>query len=148
MVCLKFVFYYVLTSVLLGLVPFCIGSNFWKFYLIKTSFTLGEPVYLVKMFTLFRLEWIFFGVKSVDTVARCTTSWLNILSIGRANVFVMPSLCSFYYGVTSVLFVFFHYSLTCVLFDSRMQFNRNILQLGLQLILNTKQYFGVGTDFN
>jgi hypothetical protein len=36
-----------------------IGSNFWKFYLIRTSFiTLGEPVSLVKMFRLFRLEWI------------------------------------------------------------------------------------------
>lgn len=54
----------------------------------------------------------------------------------------------FYYSLTSVLFVFFYYSLTSVIFDSRMQFNRNILQLGLLLILNTKQYFGVGTDFN
>jgi hypothetical protein len=33
-----------------------IGSNFWKFYLIRTSFTLGEPVSLVKVFRLFRLE--------------------------------------------------------------------------------------------
>ncbi len=32
------------------------GSNFWKFYLIRTSFTLGEPVSLVKLFKLFRLE--------------------------------------------------------------------------------------------
>jgi hypothetical protein len=31
-------------------------SNFWKFYLIRTSFILGEPVSLVKLFTLFRLE--------------------------------------------------------------------------------------------
>ncbi len=36
-----------------------IGSNFWKFYLIKTGFTLGEPVSLVKVFRVFRLEWIF-----------------------------------------------------------------------------------------
>ncbi len=35
-----------------------IGSNFWKFYLIRTGFTLGEPVSLVKVFRLFRLEWI------------------------------------------------------------------------------------------
>ncbi len=35
------------------------GSNFWKFYLIKISFTLGEPVSLVKVFIrLFRSEWI------------------------------------------------------------------------------------------
>jgi len=27
-----------------------IGSNFWKFHLITTSFTLGEPVSLVKSF--------------------------------------------------------------------------------------------------
>jgi len=36
-----------------------IGSNFWTFYLIRTNFTLGELVFLVKVFTLFRLEWIF-----------------------------------------------------------------------------------------
>jgi hypothetical protein len=35
-----------------------IGSNFWKFYLIKTDFTLGELVSLVKVFRLFRLEGI------------------------------------------------------------------------------------------
>jgi hypothetical protein len=40
------------------LLDYCIGSNFWKFYLIRTSFTLGEPVALVKVFRLFRLEWI------------------------------------------------------------------------------------------
>jgi hypothetical protein len=53
-----------------------IGSNFWKFYLIRTGFTLGEPVSLVKVFRLFRLEQSFFGVQSVDTVGRCTTSYL------------------------------------------------------------------------
>jgi len=36
-----------------------IGSNFWKFDLIKTNYTLGEPVSLVKVFRLFRLERIF-----------------------------------------------------------------------------------------
>jgi hypothetical protein len=40
-----------------------IGSNFGKFYLIRTSFTLGDPVSLVKVFRLFRLERIFFGVQ-------------------------------------------------------------------------------------
>jgi hypothetical protein len=30
-----------------------IGTNFRKFYLIKTGFTLGEPVSLVKVFRLF-----------------------------------------------------------------------------------------------
>jgi hypothetical protein len=34
-----------------------IGSNFWKFYFIRTSFTLDELVSLVKRFNLFRLEW-------------------------------------------------------------------------------------------
>jgi hypothetical protein len=33
-----------------------IGSNFWKFYLIRAGFTLGELVSLVKVFRLFRLE--------------------------------------------------------------------------------------------
>jgi hypothetical protein len=51
-----------------------IGSNFWKFYLIRISFTLGEWVSLVKVFRLFRLELgtDCFGVHSVDTVGRCT----------------------------------------------------------------------------
>ncbi len=35
---------------------YCIGSNFWEFYLIRTGFTLSEPVSLVKMFRLVRLE--------------------------------------------------------------------------------------------
>jgi hypothetical protein len=52
------------------------GSNFWKFYLIKTGFTLRERVSLVKVFRLFRLERDCFGVQSVDTVSRCTTSYL------------------------------------------------------------------------
>jgi len=37
-----------------------IRSNFWKFYLIRTGFTLGELVFLVKVFRLFRLEGIIF----------------------------------------------------------------------------------------
>jgi len=53
-----------------------IRSNFWNFYLIKTGFTLGEPVSLVKVFRLFRLERIFLVFRSVDTVGRCTTSYL------------------------------------------------------------------------
>ncbi len=53
-----------------------IQSNFWKFYLIRTSFTLGELVSFMKVFRLFRLERIFFGVRTVDTVGRCTTSCL------------------------------------------------------------------------
>ncbi len=53
-----------------------IRSNCWKLYLIKTDFTLGELVSLVKVFRLFKLEQMFFGVQSVDTVGRCTTSYL------------------------------------------------------------------------
>jgi len=37
-----------------------IRSNFWKFYLIKTGFTIGERVSLVKVFRLFKLEHMFF----------------------------------------------------------------------------------------
>jgi hypothetical protein len=58
------------------IVDYHIESNFWKFYLTRTSFTLGEPVSLVKVFRLLRLEQMFFGVQSVDTVCRCTTSYL------------------------------------------------------------------------
>ncbi len=50
-------------------------SNFWKFYLIRTSFTLGQLVSLVKVFRQYKLEQIFFGVQNVDTVGRCTTSY-------------------------------------------------------------------------
>jgi hypothetical protein len=52
-----------------------IGSNFWKFYFIITGFTLGEPVSLVKVFRLFRLERNFLGVQTVDELSRCTTSY-------------------------------------------------------------------------
>ncbi len=38
---------------------YCIGSNFWKFYLIRTGFTSAELVSLVKVFRLFRSERIF-----------------------------------------------------------------------------------------
>jgi hypothetical protein len=69
------------TPLLLGPAPtgtrdYRFRSNFWKFYLIKTGFTLGEPVSLVKVFRLFILEQMFFGVLSVDTVGRCTTTYL------------------------------------------------------------------------
>jgi hypothetical protein len=36
-----------------------IGSNFWKFCLIRTGFTLNESISLVKVLRLFRLERIF-----------------------------------------------------------------------------------------
>jgi hypothetical protein len=55
-----------------------IWSKFWKFCLIKIGFTLGELVSLVKVFRLFKLEHMFFGVQSVDTVGRCTTSYLLV----------------------------------------------------------------------
>ncbi len=42
---------------------YCIRSNFWKFYPIKISFALSEPVSLVKMFRLFRLKWTFLVFK-------------------------------------------------------------------------------------
>jgi hypothetical protein len=64
----------------------CIWSKFWKFYLITTCFTLSEPISLVKMFILFRLECIFL----VFRVWTQQVEMYNILSIGRASVFVMP----------------------------------------------------------
>jgi hypothetical protein len=54
---------------------YSIRSNFWKFYLIRTGFTLGEPVSLVKVFRQTNWNRCFFGVQSVDTVGRCTTSY-------------------------------------------------------------------------
>jgi hypothetical protein len=55
---------------------YSIRSNFWKFYLIRTNFTFGEPIFLVKVFRLFRSKRIFFGVQSVNIVGRCTISYL------------------------------------------------------------------------
>ncbi len=45
-------------------------------YLIKTGFTLGEAVLLVKVFRLLDWNVFFLGVQNVDTVGRCTTSYL------------------------------------------------------------------------
>ncbi len=63
-----------------------IGSKFSQFYLIKTSFTLGEAVSLVKVFRLFRLERIVFAF-------RASTEYVDVqhLIYGRTDVFVMPS---------------------------------------------------------
>jgi hypothetical protein len=74
-----------------------IWSNFLgSFTLLETSFTLGEPVSLVKLFRLFRLERIFFGAQSVDTVGRCTTSYLlaGLKAHGHRFYQIITSLCS------------------------------------------------------
>jgi hypothetical protein len=64
-----------------------IGSNFWKFYLMRTSVTLRELVSLVKVFRLFRSEWIFL-------LFRLWTQEVDVQHIiyWQARVFVMPSL--------------------------------------------------------
>ncbi len=46
-----------------------IGSNFWKLYVIRIGFALGELVSLVKVF---RLEWVLFRC------SECTTSYLLV----------------------------------------------------------------------
>jgi hypothetical protein len=61
---------------LLGPGTMALDPTFGSLYLIRTSFTLGELVSFVKVFRLFRLEPDSFGVESVDTVGRCTTSYL------------------------------------------------------------------------
>ncbi len=48
-----------------------IGSNFRQFYVIKSSFTLREPVSLVKVFRLFRLE-------RIDLVFRVWTEYVDV----------------------------------------------------------------------
>jgi hypothetical protein len=50
------------------------------------TYTLLELVSLVKVFRLVGSERTFLGIYSVNTVGRCTTSYLS----GRASVFVMP----------------------------------------------------------
>ncbi len=56
-------FYFLLFPYFVGPCPFRdreyhIGSKFWKFYLVRISFTLHELISLVKVFKVFRLEWI------------------------------------------------------------------------------------------
>jgi len=51
-----------------------IESNFWTFYLIKTGFTICEPVSLVKVFRPFRLEWKLLVFRLVDTGGRYTVT--------------------------------------------------------------------------
>jgi len=60
----------------LHLSDYCIGSNFGKFYLIRTDFTWGELVSWVKVFRLFRLELIFLVFRVWTQYGRCTTSCL------------------------------------------------------------------------
>jgi hypothetical protein len=65
-----------------------IRANFCKVYFIKTSFTLVELVFLVKVFRLFRLEWIFFGVRTVWTQCpACLLCLVWLLAV--PSVFVM-----------------------------------------------------------
>jgi len=52
------------------------GTGTMAFHPTFGSFTLLEPVFLVKVFRLFSFETEFVGVPSVDTVRRCTTSYL------------------------------------------------------------------------
>jgi hypothetical protein len=59
---------------LLGPGTIALDPTFGSFYLIKISFTLGEPASLVKVFRRFRLETDCFGVQSVEMLGRCTTS--------------------------------------------------------------------------
>jgi hypothetical protein len=72
-----------------------IRSNFWKFYLIRTGFTLGEPVLLVKVFRLFRLErfflcsyrirssfWKFYLIRTGFTL-REPVLWVNVFRLFR-----------------------------------------------------------------
>jgi hypothetical protein len=53
-----------------------IQSNFWKFYVMRTSFTLGELVFFGKCLDCLDWKGFFLGVHSVDTVGTCTTSYL------------------------------------------------------------------------
>jgi hypothetical protein len=57
-------------------VSIALDPTFGSFYFIRTGFKLDEPVSLVKVFRLFKLEHMFFDFESVDTVGRCTTSYL------------------------------------------------------------------------
>jgi hypothetical protein len=54
-----------------------LDPTFGSFILLEPVSHLREPVSLVKMFTLFRLERIVLGVHSVNTVGRCTNKYIG-----------------------------------------------------------------------
>jgi hypothetical protein len=54
---------------------YCIGSNFWKFYLIRTSFTLGALVSLVKVFRLLEQIVLVFRVWTQHVDAQHVIYW-------------------------------------------------------------------------
>jgi hypothetical protein len=61
------------------------------FYLVKFGFTLGEPISWVKVFRLFKLEEMFFGIESVDTIGRHLIYWQGQrVCDALFNIFVVP----------------------------------------------------------
>jgi hypothetical protein len=56
------------------------------------SFTLLKLVSLVKVFRLFRLEWIFFGIESVRSVSRYMDNMLSIMG-GPTCLWCLVCLC-------------------------------------------------------
>jgi hypothetical protein len=66
--CFSFIYLFIYWALDYG-----IGSNFWKFYLIRTGFTLGELVFLVKVFRLFRSGPILLVFRAWT---QCITSYL------------------------------------------------------------------------
>jgi hypothetical protein len=88
-----------------------IGSNFWKFYLIRSGFTLGEAVSLGKVVRLLRLERDFFWCSECGSVRgqseaapTSAPTWMDGALIGfsflslchpRLTFFVCPFLALF-----------------------------------------------------
>jgi hypothetical protein len=75
----------------LGLGLSAFNPTFGSFTLLGTGFTLCEPVSLVKVFRLFKLEQMFFGVQSVDTVGRCTPTSYLLAGPAFCDALLFPS---------------------------------------------------------
>jgi hypothetical protein len=70
-----------------------IGSNFCKFYLIRTNFTLGEQVYLLEVFKLFKLKWIFWCSEREHNKWIKVNVILIVLQVSRNDLFYLLILC-------------------------------------------------------
>jgi hypothetical protein len=78
-----------------------LDPTFGSFTLLKSVSHLLNWFLWWKEFKLFRLEWIFFGVQSVDTVSRCTTSYLLA---GPARLWCVVLVLVFYKARLSIIY--------------------------------------------
>ncbi len=116
---------------------YCIWSNFWKFYLIKIGFTLGELVSLVKVFRLFKLEQMFFC---------CSRVWTHKVDAQHLIYWQGHCVCDalFCFQVFSSCSYVFPYHIIIVIPHSFFKVPQNVLNLLFYLLMqfpNIESFF-------